>query len=146
MYPVDATAPLLSAMKALNEEARARDIKFSARLPEFSSLICAAPEDLGRLMRVLLEALVNDAAESTSIEVDVEERGDRVIYQFRNTGFGIPDERFQAYLFWGKNIVADEFKELHDAIDGLSACDGRVTASSEVGTGMAFNIEMQAVI
>ena len=146
MYPVDATAPLLSAMKALNEEARARDIKFSARLPEFSSLICAAPEDLDRLMRVLLEALVNDAAESTSIEVDVEERGDRVIYQLRNTGFGIPDERFQAYLFGGKNIVADEFKELHDAIDGLSACDGRVTASSEVGTGMSFNIELQAVI
>ncbi|MDX2458148.1 MAG: hypothetical protein QNL87_11645, partial [Gammaproteobacteria bacterium] len=146
MYPVDATAPLLSAMKVLNEEAQARDIQFSARLPEFARLVCAAPEDLDRLMRVLLEALVNDAVESTTIEVDVEERDNRVIYQFRNTGFGIPDEHFQAYLFGGKNIVADEFKELHDAIDGLSACDGRVTASSEVGTGMAFNIELQAVI
>jgi CHASE2 domain-containing sensor protein len=145
-YPVDASAPLLSAMKTLNKEAQARDIQFSARLPEFASLVCAAPEELGRLMRVLLETLVNDAAENTTIEIDVEERDERVIYQFRNTGFGIPNERFQAYLFGGKNIVTDEFKALHDAINGVSACDGRVTASSEVGTGMAFNVELQAVI
>jgi len=145
-YPVDAVAPLLSAMKAMTEEAQARDIRFSTRLPEYSSLVCAAPEDLGRLMRVLLEALINDAAESTAIDIDVEERDDRVIYQFRNTGFGIPNEHFQSYLFGGKNIVADEFKALHDAINSVSACDGRVTASSEVGTGMAFNLELQAVI
>jgi CHASE2 domain-containing sensor protein/PAS domain-containing protein len=146
MYPVDAAAPVLSAMKTLNEEAQTRDIRFSARLPEFASLVCAAPEQLGSLMRILLETLVNDAAENTTIEIDVEERDERVIYQFRNTGFGIPNERFQAYLFGGKNIVADEFKALHDAINGLDTCDGRVSASSEVGTGMAFNIELQAVI
>ena len=146
LYPVDATAPVLSAMEILHAEAQARDIEFSVRLPEFASLVCAAPEELGRLMRVVLEALVNDAAENTSIQVDIEERDSRVIYRFSNTGFGIPNERFQAYLFGGKNIVADEFNDLHEAINHVGAWEGCVTASSEVGTGMAFNIELQAVI
>ena len=146
LYAVDATAPVLAAVQTLNGEAQARDIEFAMRLPEFASLVHAPPQELGRLMRVVLEALVNDAAENTCIEVDITECDDRVVYAFSNTGFGIPNERFQAYLFEGKNIVADEFKDLHDAINHVGAWEGRVTASSEVGTGMAFNIELKAVI
>lgn len=146
LYPVDATAPVLSALKTVHEEAQAREIEFSVRLPEFTSLVCAAPEELGRLMRSVLTALVNDAAENTCIEVDVEERDNRVLYRLSNTGFGIPNDRLQAYLFGGHNLVADEFRDLREALDLVDAWEGRVSASSDVGAGMAFNIELQAVI
>ena len=110
------------------------------------SLVNAAPDELNRLMQVLLDALLDDAAENTVIEIGMEERDDRVRYRFRNDGFGIPNERFQAYLFGGKNVVADEFKALHDALGCGDEWEGRVAANSEVGSGMTFDIELKAVI
>jgi signal transduction histidine kinase len=146
VYPVDATTPVLSAMHALDEAAQARGIRFSTRLPEVVSLVNAAPDELDRLMQLLLDALLDDAAENTVIEIGVEERDDTVRYRLRNDGFGIPNERFQAYLFGGKNVVADEFKALHDAISCVDEWEGSVAANSEVGSGMAFDIELKAVI
>lgn len=146
VYPVDATTPVLSAMHALGEAAQARGIRFSTRLPEVVSLVNAAPDELDRLMQLLLDALLDDAAENTVIEIGVEERDDTVRYRLRNDGFGIPNERFQAYLFGGKNVVADEFKALHDAISCVDEWEGSIAANSEVGSGMAFDIELKAVI
>ena len=103
-------------------------------------------EELDRLMQLLLDALLDDAAENTVIEIGVEERDDTVRYRLRNDGFGIPNERFQAYLFGGKNVVADEFKALHDAISCVDEWEGSIAANSEVGSGMAFDIELKAVI
>lgn len=146
LYPVDATRAVVSAMGALSEQAEDRGIRFSAALPDFASLVSAQPQDLARLMYALLETLVNDAAENTAIEIDVEEREDCVMYQFRNTGFGVPNERFQSYLFGTSDTVAQEFRGLHDAIKPVVDWEGRIAASSDVGSGMAFNVELRVAI
>ena len=146
VYPVDATQSVASAMQALAGHAEERGVHFVTRLPEVISLVNAPPQDLNRLMHALLEALLNDAAENTAIEVAVEERDSKVSYRLSNTGFGIPNERFQGYLFGGREVIAEEFKNLHDAIQYVGDWEGRVAANSEVGTGMTFDIELRTVI
>ena len=146
LYPVDATEAVVSAVRALSEQAQDRGIRFSAELPEFASLVRAQPLDLAKLMYALLETLVNDAAENSAIEIDVEEREGCVMYQFRNTGFGVPNDRFQTYLFGTSDTVAQEFRTLHDAIKPVGDWEGRIAASSGVGTGMAFNVELRVAI
>jgi C4-dicarboxylate-specific signal transduction histidine kinase len=146
VYPVDATVPVKTAVQALAGQAEERGIRFATRMPEVISLVNAPPQDLVRLMHSLLETLLNDAAENTAIDVAVEERDNTVSYRLSNTGFGIPNERFQDYLFGGQEIVAEEFKALHDALRNVSDWEGRVAANSEVGSGMAFDLELRAVI
>ena len=146
LYPVDATRAVASAMRTLSQRAQDRGVHFSAELPEFASLVSAQPHDLAKLMYALLETLVNDAAEDTAIEIEVEEREGLVSYQFRNSGFGVPNDRFQSYLFGTSDTVAQEFRALHDAIKPLGNWEGRIAASSGVGTGMEFNVELRVAI
>jgi CHASE2 domain-containing sensor protein/signal transduction histidine kinase len=146
LYPVDATVPVSSAVQSLASKAEERGIHFQTRMPEVISLVNAPPQELGLLMQLLLTALLNDAAENTAIEITVEECDSTVSYRLRNSGFGIPNERFQDYLFGSHGVVAEEFKGLRDAIQYVAEWEGRVAANSEVGSGMAFDIELRAVI
>ena len=146
LYPVDATVPVASAMQALAGQAEERGVNFVTRVPEVISLVNAPPQELGRLMHSLLETLLNDAAENTAIEVAVEERDGTVSYRLKNTGFGIPNEHFQDFLFGGHEVVGEEFKDLHDAIQCVSEWQGTVAANSEVGSGMCFDLELRTVI
>ncbi|MCK5877032.1 MAG: HAMP domain-containing histidine kinase, partial [Candidatus Marithrix sp.] len=135
-YPINAKAPILDAMENISEEATKQQVKLTVNLPDLVSLIFASQAELCWVIGSIFALLIEDAIAKTNIIIDVEERDHWVTYTFKNTGFGIPNERFQQYLFMKKLEVTDKFHDIRRAINIVRIWDGKLIAESQVGVGI----------
>ncbi len=145
-YPVDAQLPLLAALKRVESQAKLRYITFAAVIPEVTCLVLAHLSEMEFLFVAVFEALIRDAAEESTIEVKLEQRDGWMHYGFKDVGFGLPNERLQAYLFDPQHSRASEFRSLHDAMQPVSSWGGRVRVHSEIGVGIHFSLHLKVVI
>ena len=104
------------------------------------------PQQLRSLFQTLLAILIDDAATDTQILVQVAEQGGTHHYSFRNTGFGIPDEHLQAYL-WDPDAATqnEEFHALRQALRPLADWRGEFRIHSEVGAGIWAELQLKVV-
>lgn len=145
-FPVDPKSALSDAIEELRDEAAKRRIRFSADTETLVSLVMAEPGTLKEVMQTILEALLQDAAEDTEIRIKLEEKPHQVNFHFENTGFGMPDERFQQYLFGDTELSGTEFKKLRTSLRLIEKWDGHLQASSEVGSGINFHLSLRGFI
>lgn len=146
VYPVDGRQPLLEVIDTLKPEAAQRRVSFDADIPRLLSLVMATQEQLHFVLDQILQALLHDAASDTTITISVVERDGWMTYKFRNTGFGMPNERFQAYLFERQSEVASDYLKLREAVSSVEGWDGEFLAQSEVGTGIELVLRLRAFI
>ncbi|MCU7891385.1 MAG: hypothetical protein KZQ78_07150 [Candidatus Thiodiazotropha sp. (ex Ustalcina ferruginea)] len=95
LFPVDGRQPILENIEASKGRAEISDIDIVAELPDTLSLVMADPEQLHAVTASVLDALIKDAAEESTIRIVVEEGENWIRYGFRNQGFGMPNDRFQ---------------------------------------------------
>ncbi|HEC85303.1 MAG TPA: HAMP domain-containing histidine kinase [Thioploca sp.] len=145
-YPVDAKQPVFEAMESLAEAAVERQVKLQSDLPALVSLVFAAPNELASVIASMLALLIDDAIENTEISIDMEERDNWMTYTLKNSGFGIPNERLQQYLFSQEIEVSDKFKGIRRAIDVVKIWEGTLKGESQVGTGMSFELRLRGFI
>jgi len=146
VYPVDPKEPVLGAIENLAEMAVKRQVKLHSHLPDLVSLVFAAPNELTSVIAKILALLIDDAVENTELTIDMVERDNEVIYTFKNVGFGIPNERLQSYLFSKEVEVQKKFKDMHHIIKLIKIWKGKLTAESEVGQGMSFELRLRSFI
>jgi CHASE2 domain-containing sensor protein len=145
-YPIDARQLLLTAIEEVKEAAAAGRTEVKANLPELQSLVFAAPDALKVIFDTLLTFLLQDVVEGGTVTIDVEERNHWVTYAFANTGFGLPNERFQEYLSAEAEPPAVEFKRLHEAMRQVQLWEGTLQAASEVGIGTRFQLQLKGFV
>jgi signal transduction histidine kinase len=167
-YPVNAKEPVLEAMGMLAEAAVERQLKLQSHLPDLVSLVYASPKGLTLLITDMLKLLIDDAVENTQITLELQQEEKWITYTFKNTGFGVPNERFQQYLFdedGGKvsshsllvdddeslifsdsSEVSDKFKALREAIPAVTVWGGSLKAESSVGQGMFFELRLRGFL
>jgi len=145
-YPIDPLAPLRTAISTVQAAATQRQVTLSPSIPQLISLVLAQPDELTGILTVVLNTLVEDAMDDTSIKIIVEERDGRIQYRFANQGFGIPNDRFQSYLTGTGDVTALEFQALRHAMRQVEHWEGRFEAASEVGTGMRFTIDLKSFL
>ncbi|MDH3638994.1 MAG: hypothetical protein OES09_11115, partial [Gammaproteobacteria bacterium] len=145
-YPIDPISPIRTAISTIQAAAAQRQVTISLSVPQLISLVLAQPDELTGILTVVLNTLVEDAMDDTSIKVILEERDGRIQYRFANQGFGIPNDRFQNYLTGTGEVTALEFQALRHAARQVQHWDGYFEAASEVGTGMRFTIDLKSFL
>ncbi len=145
-YPVEAKGPLSDSINGLKEMAALRNIAFEVNLPDLVGLVFAAPDELKGVMESLLRLLVIDAAEDSIVKVNMEERDRWITYTFENSGFGMPDERFQEYVYGDEEITSEEYKKVRRSLRYIHKWGGTLTGSSSVGVGVRFKLVLRGFI
>ncbi len=145
-YPVDGRKPLLGVLDELAPALKAKQVRLEAQLPELMSLVLSKQDELRFVLKAMLGVLLSDAASDTTLKIHVQEQDTRVEYRFSNTGFGIPDERFQAYLFEEQSQAAEAYRDLREAVELIRSWGGEIEAHSEIGTGMRMWMRLRAFI
>lgn len=172
-YPINAKESVLNAISSLAQVAVERQLEWYNELPDLESLVYADPEGLMLLVRSMLDMLIEDANPNTRISIKILEQQDNwITYTLKNTGSGVPNERFQKYLFSDEeNIrpslildedkdleidlevevsdkfeISDKYKSFHSAIGMVNKWGGTIRAESHVGQGMFFELRLRGFI
>ena len=145
-YPVNAKESVLEAMESVAEMALKRQVTLQSDLPALVSLVFAAPYELTLVIASILTLLIDDATSQTEITINMEERDKWVTYRLKNVGFGIPNDRFQQYLFSNDVEISDKFKGIRRTIRVVKVWEGTLTAESQVGMGISFELRLRSFI
>ena len=163
-YPIDAKKPIQMALENLHGLAAEQRVELHSNLPALISLVFASPQELRTVLITLLTQLIHDSLENTKIIIQLKEREDHWIsYICKNTGFGLPNEHFQRYLFGDvsdfedsaklldsekelPNSIKHEFNKIRSAIQKVQSWGGTVTAFSEIGQGMSFELRLKSFL
>jgi hypothetical protein len=143
-FPVDPTSPLERALEGLQPSARVRGLSFERPDPTLLSPVYASPTRLEDVFGSVLGHLAEDALGGTAMRIQVEEDESWVTFSFGNRGFGMPNERFQAWLFSDQNGGgSDAARRLRTAVRWVQDWGGTVEAESEVGCGTSIRLRLQ---
>ncbi len=145
-YPIDVTVPIEDLVSEHRAIAELRGIALECYPPKEDSLVFADKVDLSLLVDAILQLLINDAVDGGSVTIEFERQDDLFMCTFSNRGFGMPDERFQQYLYGSVLLTSDEFKKIRVALHKVRKWDGLLTGSSEVGVGTQFIIKLKCLV
>lgn len=144
-YPLETLSRVQNIIAELETAAAARALRIVLEAPNFISLVIAQPAEFDKLVRNVLETLLNDAAADTEIRVRIRLEPDVVTFELSNAGFGLPDADLQRFLSGTGHAISEEFRLLHECSAALQVWGGEFKASSEVGRGFRFEFSIPAV-
>jgi len=142
-YPVDLKPMVSAAVSEIETKAKRRKINLETRAPEFSFHAVCDPLAVMDVMGAILDLLLTDAVEGSTIRVVVKNHPECVTISLNNAGFGVPNERLQEYLFGSGDTVTGEIRKVRECIPQVRSWNGDVRAESAVGTGMKFEINLR---
>lgn len=145
-YPIDPVDPLRAAIDSVQAVAKQRQVDIQSDTPQLISLALAQSDELTAIFTTILEVLIEDAVDGTTINVVLEEPKGWIRYRFTNEGYGIPNEHFQSFLTGSDDVTALEFQALRNAVRQVQHWEGDIGASSEVGVGMRFRIDLHSFL
>lgn len=143
-YPVDAKIPIESAIALLHDKAKLHGTTLQCDFPREVGLVFADKDEIRKLFNIILLLLIQDSAENTPVTVKLEEQDLYLTYTFSNDGFGMPDERFQQYLYGSENFASDEFRKLRSVLPYVKNWGGQFVGHSEVGTGISITVKLRS--
>jgi signal transduction histidine kinase len=141
-FPVDPKTALAAAVDGTKDDARKRGVSLECKEPYFVSYVFGSAPRLEQLFKSILEILLKDSAENSSVIIRMTESEDIVAFDFSNKGFGIPNDLFQEYIFGLQEGTSEEFKKLREGIKWVEAWGGVIDAASGVGVGMHFTLHL----
>jgi len=151
-YPLEAKPPLLAAITAVSEKAGRRHINVQPDTSTLVGLVFAEPNSLINVLKTILDVLIEDAAENSTIRIRLQQSEQTstyrhsIVFLFENTGFGIPEERLNNYLFGEPTASTELFQQLRNAVRIVQDWGGDVEAHSDIGVGMRFNLKLKGFL
>jgi len=141
-YPVEPRAPLRAALEQLASPAEERQVRLTAEMPELLSLAMADADSLQDILYTLLAVLLDDATTGSQITVTLREQEGWIIYEFRNQGFGMPDDRLQVWLSRDDSEATPLFRRLRVARHQVMSWHGVLHGYSALGEGIRFVVRL----
>ena len=146
LFPVSPLDALQQAIRHLESEQSKHRVSIDLHLPHITSLTMAIPDRFVEMFVGVLHALLSDAAEQTTILIKGVESDCQVILEFSNSGFGIPSERFLAYMSGEEEPSSKEFLALRQSLREVKAWGGSAVATSTTGVGLQVTISLNLFI
>jgi hypothetical protein len=145
-YPVDGL-PLLRRGAVEAERVLAqRRISTAISVPPALPFVWAAPRALEEAFCDLIVMLGNDAIPNSVVRINAEEEGDRVVYRFACTGFGMPLNVLKRIMFSDEMTDSVEHRKARTAVMNLLRLQAEIEATSEIGSGTSVEIRMKKCI
>ncbi|NOZ54753.1 MAG: CHASE2 domain-containing protein [Gammaproteobacteria bacterium] len=151
-YPLEAKPPLLTAITAVTEKASRRHVEVQPDTSALVGLVFAEPNTLISVLKSILDVLIEDASENSTIKIRLQQTDQTntfqhsVIFLFENTGFGIPEERLNNYLYGEMSSSTELFQQLRNSVHIVQDWGGNLEAHSDVGVGMRFNLKLKGFL
>ena len=141
-FPMSSREIFEKAVAGVEGLLESRGMKIEVDRPRLMSFVLASAENLRTVFSATLKLLVTDATDNSQVTVSVNESEDLVTYRFKNTGFGIPNDLFQKYLYGDASLASEELKTLREGIRWVEAWGGELEAYSEVGVGTQATLRL----
>lgn len=145
-YPIDAYPIATEMVDSLKDKANERRLSIKADISRLVGLVFAEPDALSDLLKTLLTIVMEDAVEASEVEFTITQVDHQVLFDFSNTGFGIPDDRFQEYIFGDGDVDTETFRRLRGSMAAVHKWNGSLTAESGVGEGMHFVLSLRGFL
>lgn len=142
-FPISPLKLVESAIEALEPRFRSRGIQVRTKFPRVIGLVRGSPQPLARCLRALISVLIDDCSDDGELRFEMTARNGRMLLNIENTGFGLPNERLQAYLDGDEELASADMRALRDARAMIAQSDARLSLQSEVGEGMRAVLELQ---
>jgi signal transduction histidine kinase len=148
LTPTDLHTLLHEVTRMWEEQARAKGLNFTVSHVDMPRWIETDP---GRLRQIVFNLLSNAVkfTERGALSVDVVAAGDRLRLAIRDTGIGIPAEKFDEVFESFKQVDAGTTRQFGGTGLGLAivrnladALGGSVTVASVVGEGSTFTVDL----
>jgi signal transduction histidine kinase len=130
----------------VRETAAERSIEFSIEIVETGLPLFVAEEELHETLVGVLSFLTQDAVEGSRIRIRSSGHNQSLELEFANTGFGIPDQRFQNCLSGTDLLNGAEFRSLRRAARVVRHWGGVIEGHSAVGEGTRMVLRLQGFI
>ena len=92
MQPVDLRATLRGVVESWRQMAEIRNLQFSANISAEDSFVMGDEAALRRVADILLDNAFKYTAQPGSVELSLEQKGDRVMMTVRDSGIGIAEQ------------------------------------------------------
>lgn len=142
-FPVEALQLLQQACNEFAQKAAERRVSFKVERPQIMVQVLASPPQLAKIFSAILRLLVSDAAENTTLTIEVEDALTTAQFRFSNCGFGIPNERLQEILASAELPASEEFQVLREAAVWVRSWGGAFEVVSDVGKGYVVNLRLR---
>lgn len=142
-FPISPLKLVESAIEALEPRYRSRGIQVQTKFPRVIGMVRGSPQPLARCLRALLSVMIDDCSDDGELRLEMTARNGRMLLTIENTGFGLPNERLQAYLDGDEELTSADMRALRDARAVIAQWDARLSLQSEVGDGMRAELELQ---
>ncbi len=145
-YPIDSQPIIDSAVAHVAALAQRRKVSIDTNSHRLIGLVFSEPAALEGIFNAILSLLIEDAVEDSEVKLTAQQVNQQVLFHASNTGFGIPNERLQNYIFGEEEISSEEFRKLRATSAVINQWEGEINATSEVGEGMAFTLTLRAFL
>ncbi|MCX7721530.1 MAG: CHASE2 domain-containing protein [Verrucomicrobiae bacterium] len=142
-FPVEALQLLQQACNEFAQKAAERRVTFKVERPQILVHVMASPQQLAKVFSAILKLLLNDAAENTTLAIEVEDTLTTAQFRFSNSGFGIPNERLQEILASTDLPASEEFQVLREAAAWVRSWGGTFEVLSDVGKGYVVSMRLR---
>ena len=144
-YPVDYIGSLHASIKEV-QKMNKKKTKIQPLIPYCSPLVMASPKELRQVFSAIVGVLISDAVDESEVKIKILCNKDKVSFEFKNEGFGIPQEQLEHYLTTKDISLSNEFQRLQVAAQHIENWDGNFTAVSEIGVGMNFQFSLKVFV
>jgi signal transduction histidine kinase len=142
-FPVEALELLSHVCAELGSLAAERKVALKINQPRLMAQVLTSTNELERLFSTILELLLKDSAENTTLKIEVEDTAHVSSFRFANCGFGIPNERLQTILASTESPASEPFQVLRRAAVWVRNWGGRLELSSDVGKGYRVTLQLR---
>ena len=144
----DLSQILSHVVEILQNEAGEKNVLVHYAIPERSLLVYADRNQLERVLMNLLSNAVKYTPQNGSVQVTAEQRDDKVVVNFTDTGYGVPAEDLP-YIFERFRRVEQHKEKATGTGLGLAITKalveehgGEITVESAVGKGSTFTVSL----
>ena len=146
--PVEVTQVAVGAQRLRRKD----EVALRVSAPPALQAVCADRQKVLEILENLIDNAIKYSPRGATVEIALEDRGDRVRFSVRDSGIGIPEAE-QEYVFDRFYRVDPQMKRgvggtglgLYICRELVSQMDGRIWVESTEGQGSVFSFELPAV-
>ena len=143
-YPVDARAILERVLAEARPFLEEHQVTPTLDVPRLMNDVFGLPRPLEDTFRSVLALVGHDARPGCRLEIHVVEEEESTRFTFSDQGYGLPQERLNAMIFGEATTSSeDEVRVLRRAVATIRSWGGSVTATSSLGTGLRFTVQLR---
>lgn len=141
--PVSPLAALDHAVRRVQPAMQEQGVTLKMQRTDLASHVLAAPRAIHEVFEAALSCLLLDAKDDSKLILDVDEREAEIVFMFSNQGFGVALQPLEEILDESRDPGIEEYRRLREGVRAIRQWGGRMTMTSEIGSGTSVEVSFK---